>query len=35
MVVSIYAWEKTGPVAELIGQMSAALAVRFETPDPK
>jgi DNA-binding transcriptional LysR family regulator len=29
MVVSIYAWEKTGPVSELVEDMSAILAGRF------
>jgi hypothetical protein len=32
MVVSIYAWEKTGPVSELVEQMSAILAGRFSIP---
>jgi DNA-binding transcriptional LysR family regulator len=32
MVVSIYAWEKTGPVSELVGQMGTVLAARLEAP---
>jgi DNA-binding transcriptional LysR family regulator len=35
MVISIYAWEKTGPVAELAGQMSAILAGRFNMPEQR
>lgn len=31
MVVAIYAWEKTGPVSELVGDMSNVLAARLET----
>jgi hypothetical protein len=30
MVVSVYSWEKAGPVAELVEQMAAALAARFD-----
>ena len=29
MVVSIYSWEKTGPVSELVGAMGTTLAARF------
>lgn len=32
MVVSIYSWETTGPVAKLVEAMSAALAERFDDP---
>ena len=31
MVVSLYAWEKTGPVAQLADQMTAVLESRFKT----
>ncbi|QEL24256.1 LysR family transcriptional regulator [Bosea sp. F3-2] len=31
MVTSIYSWEKSGPVAELVESMSAVLAARFST----
>lgn len=31
MVTSLYAWEKSGPVAELVDSMSAVLAERFST----
>lgn len=32
MVVSIYAWETTGPVSELVEDMSAILSGRFDIP---
>jgi DNA-binding transcriptional LysR family regulator len=32
MVVSIYAWEKTGPVSELVQQMGSVLAQRLDLP---
>jgi DNA-binding transcriptional LysR family regulator len=34
MVVSIYAWEKTGPVSELVGHMGAILADRSNAHGP-
>lgn len=33
MVVSLYAWEKTGPVADLAERMTAVLAARFQAPE--
>lgn len=33
MVVSLYAWEKTGPVAELADRMTAVLAARFHASE--
>jgi DNA-binding transcriptional LysR family regulator len=35
MLVSIYAWEKTGKVAELVDLMAGVLAKRYKTPDQK
>jgi len=32
MVVSIYSWDKAGPVAELVQSMTAILARRFDSP---
>lgn len=34
MAISVYAWETSGPVAELVEQMSAALAARLDKPEP-
>ncbi|MDX8438237.1 LysR family transcriptional regulator [Mesorhizobium australafricanum] len=33
MVVSLYAWEKTGPVADLAERMTVVLAARFQAPE--
>jgi DNA-binding transcriptional LysR family regulator len=33
MVVSLYAWEKTGPVAELAERMAGVLAARFQASE--
>jgi DNA-binding transcriptional LysR family regulator len=32
MVISIYSWEKIGPVSELVGRMSTILAARLDKP---
>jgi hypothetical protein len=32
MVVSLYAWDNTGPVSELVERMEAVLATRLDTP---
>ena len=34
MAVSIYAWENTGPVSDLVERMSGVLAARLDTPEP-
>jgi hypothetical protein len=30
MAISLYAWENTGPLAELVDRMAAVLAARYE-----
>lgn len=34
MVISLYAWENTGAVSELVEQMKAVLAARLDKPEP-
>lgn len=34
MAVSIYAWENTGPVSDLVERMSGVLTARLDTPEP-